>query len=193
MGQSMTALVLQLVLVVTSGWNASSGELSRWENQGGAWQKVGATVPVALGENGLAWGRGLHPARSGRQKREGDRRSPAGRFAIGALYERGRDPANLVCVDDPASKDYNQVVADAPKGEPMTMYRRAILVMHNRPAKNGAGSCIFLHDGDSATVGCTAMAPAALDELAAWLKPGAQLVQLPRPVYQQLKAKWQLP
>jgi hypothetical protein len=37
------------------------------------------------------------------------------------------------------------------------------------------------------------MAPDKLDELVAWAKPGARLVQLPRAEYERLKAKWKLP
>jgi L,D-peptidoglycan transpeptidase YkuD (ErfK/YbiS/YcfS/YnhG family) len=181
-------LLLQLVLVVTAGWDAPTGELTRWEQHDGKWRQVGPAVPVAVGYAGLAWGRGLEAPMPGRQKREGDHRSPAGRFAIGQIYDR----ADGVCVDDPESPDYNRIVAEG-RGEPMTMFRRAIFVAHNSPAKKNAGSCIFLHDGNSPTVGCTAMAPDKLDELAAWLRPGAQLVQLPRDEYRKLKAKWKLP
>ena len=184
----MTWAVMQLVVVVTSGWDAPRGQLTRWEMSGGGWQKIGETVPVAIGANGLAWGRGLRPAGPGRQKREGDLRSPAGMFAIGQRYDR----AEGVCVDDPESPDYNRVVAEG-RGEIMKMYRRAIMVGHNQPAYKGAGSCIFLHDGDAPTVGCTAMLPKALDQLAEWLRPGARLVQLPKSEYDRLKAKWRLP
>jgi L,D-peptidoglycan transpeptidase YkuD (ErfK/YbiS/YcfS/YnhG family) len=181
-------VLLQLVLVVTAGWDVSSGELSRWESDGVGWRQVGPAVAVAIGDAGLAWGRGTMPAGAGRKKREGDHRSPAGMFEIGRVYDR----VDAVCVDDPESPDYNRIVPKG-RGEPMTMYRRAIFVAHNSPAEKGAGSCIFLHDGDQPTVGCTAMAPQRLDELAAWLKPGARLVQLPRAEYQKLKAKWKLP
>ncbi len=184
----MTLAVLQLVVVVTAGWDASRGELSRWEMAEGGWHQVGASVPVAIGEKGLAWGRGLRAPLPGPRKREGDRRSPAGMFEIGAVY----DAAELVCVDDPSSRDYNQIVKEG-RGEPMKMYRRAIVVGHNADAKKGAGSCIFLHDGDSPTVGCTAMAPPALDELTAWLRPGARIVQLPRDVYRRVWRTWKLP
>jgi L,D-peptidoglycan transpeptidase YkuD (ErfK/YbiS/YcfS/YnhG family) len=178
-----------LVLVVTAGWNANVGQLTRWEEVGGRWRQVGSAVEVAIGDAGLAWGRGLLTVPAGRKKREGDHRSPAGMFALGFLYER----ADKVCVDDPKSPDYNRVVTDAPRGELMRNYRRAIFVNHNSEGRAGEGSCIFLHDGSTPTVGCTAMAPDKLDELAAWLKPGAHLVQLPRAEYERLKAKWKLP
>src|SRR5260221_367878 len=58
-------VLLQLVLVVTTGWNAQTGELTRWERDGGRWRQVGPAVAVFVGEAGMAWGRGLHrPAAS---------------------------------------------------------------------------------------------------------------------------------
>jgi hypothetical protein len=184
------ALALQLIVVVTHGWDAGRGELHRFERLGDGWHEVGAPVPVALGSAGLGWGRGLHPEapRGEPRKKEGDRRSPAGLFELGPTY----DAADLVCVDDPASPDYNRVVPRG-RGEDMKLYRRAVFVAHNPGGARGEGSCIFLHDGDSPTVGCTAMAPAALDELVAWRKPGVLLVQLPRAVYRRVRAKWKLP
>ncbi len=194
---------IQLVLVISDGrsddsdgWSASRAELRRYQRVAGVWQPVGAPIAVAVGENGMAWGRGLHSpgdARTGEPtKREGDRRSPAGSFRLGGVYGGA---GNSICVDDPESRDYNKIVAGRPglKGELMSMYRRALVVEHNQPAQKNGGSCIFLHDGDSPTVGCTAMAPAALDELISWLHGGAVIVQLPRPAYQRLKEKWRLP
>ena len=184
------ALALQLIVVVTDGWEGDRGELRRYERAADGWHQVGATVAVAVGAGGLGWGHGLHPKppRGEPTKREGDRRSPAGVFELGRVFEA----ADLVCVDDPSSHDYNRVVAHG-HGEDMKGYRRALFVAHNPSGAPGEGSCIFLHDGDSPTVGCTAMAPAALDELIAWRKPGALLVQLPRPVYQRMKRAWKLP
>src|SRR5262245_12661114 len=117
-------LLLRLVLVVTSGWNANRGELTRWEKSGAGWHQVGPAVPVAVGKSGLAWGRGLSSHKA--EKREGDGRSPAGIFALGQEYEQ----AELVCVDDPTSKDYNRIVGEG-RGEDMRMYRKAIFVLHN--------------------------------------------------------------
>jgi hypothetical protein len=77
----------QMVVVTTPGWDATKGELRRFErNEGGAWHTVGAALPVVIGRTGAAWGTGLHevPAGDGGPvKHEGDGRSPAGVFAIG--------------------------------------------------------------------------------------------------------------
>jgi len=170
-------VLLQLVVIVTAGWSADHGELRRYANSGDGWHEIGHAVPVAIGEKGLSF-----------DKKEGDHKSPAGKFKIGREY----DAAPLVCVDDPSSRDYNKIV-EAGRGEDMKMYRKAIVIDFNPKRIRGKGSCVFLHDGESPTVGCTAMKPEALDELSAWLKPGAEIVQLPKDEYEKLKAKWKLP
>lgn len=90
------------------------------------WAAVGAALPVALGRAGLAWGRGC-TRRSRRTKREGDGCSPAGVFAISALFGDAPDSPlartaklpygyatrDLKCVDDPASAYYNRIVDQA--------------------------------------------------------------------------------
>jgi hypothetical protein len=190
----VVGLALQLVLVVTPSWDATEGELRRFEKLRGGWRAVGEPVRVFVGEAGLAWASGvLHPPprprEDGPKKREGDRRAPAGMFRLGRVYQRAR---GLTCVDDVQSADYNRIVGGAAHGEPMEMYRRALVVEQNPAGVRGDGSCIFLHDGGAPTVGCTAMAPAALDVLIGWLRDGL-LVQLPRPVYERLRARWELP
>jgi L,D-peptidoglycan transpeptidase YkuD (ErfK/YbiS/YcfS/YnhG family) len=170
-------MLLQLVVVVTAGLSADHGELRRYENSGDGWHQIGRMVPVAIGEGGLTF-----------DKKEGDRKSPAGKFKVGREY----DAAPLVCVDDPASRDYNSIVEQG-SGEDMRMYRKAIVIDFNPKRIRGKGSCVFLHDGESPTVGCTAMKPDALDEISAWLKPGAEIVQLPQGEYDKLRKKWHLP
>ncbi|HEX2202474.1 MAG TPA: L,D-transpeptidase family protein [Longimicrobium sp.] len=148
---------------------------------------------------------------SGPQKREGDGRAPAGIFPLSSAfgyapaaamswvrlpYHHADDDRSLECVDDPGSRVYNRLVdrdtvrnADWRSHEEMRrpdeLYRLGVWVDHNTdPVYPGSGSCIFLHlwQGPGVpTVGCTAMAPADLEALVAWLDPRARpvLVQLP--------------
>lgn len=131
----------QMVVVTTAGWDATRGELHRFERDpAGAWREAGAGVPVVIGRTGAAWGTGLHevPAGAGGPvKHEGDGRSPAGVFAIGEAFgyaaraETGLRyealDANDWCVDVDGSPYYNRIVdsndvgADAVKDstEPM--------------------------------------------------------------------------
>lgn len=217
----------QLLLVVAADWASTAGELRRFarDSADAAWRHVGAGIAVSLGRHGLAWGRGLHPACAGRDKREGDGRAPAGVFAISALFgyaaadselaRAARLPylaahRDLLCVDDPASRHYNQIVdrtapaaVDWASAEEMrradARYELGAVIGHNcAPVRAGAGSCVFLHVWEApgvATAGCTAMALAAMRELAGWLDGAAAplLVQLPRAEYQSRQVAWGLP
>ncbi|WP_029459486.1 L,D-transpeptidase family protein [Solidesulfovibrio alcoholivorans] len=190
----------QLVLVVAENWNANHARLRRFERSGpnGTWHPVGDDVPVSLGRNGLAWGRGLHGERlsAAPVKAEGDGRAPAGVFSlprafIGASESFRPSPkfpayqvtTQTVCVDTVASKYYNQmfeentVTKDWDSEERMLrpdgLYRFGLFVDHNAPnAQPGAGSCIFMHlwrGPGSPTAGCTAMAGPSLGVLLRWL------------------------
>ncbi len=196
----------QLLIVTSESWRADHGILSRWEKRGGHWRQVGRSVPVLLGKNGMAWGRGIDGkiAGKGPVKREGDGRSPAGIFGLPFLFGEGesdfRYPYRRMtrfsrCVDDPRSRSYNRIVdrrkaaADYRSAErmkfPSGLYRYGIFVAHNPKRLPGAGSCIFLHirkpDG-APTVGCTAMEEKELVRIMHWLDPGRHplLIQAPR-------------
>src|SRR5437016_550418 len=81
------ATARQLVVVRSADWQATSGELRRYQRREAGWSEVGDPAPVTLGRSGLAWGRGLHGAPPGRPiKREGDGRAPAGAFALTASF-----------------------------------------------------------------------------------------------------------
>ena len=158
-------------------------------------------------------------------KHEGDGRSPAGVFAIGEAFGYAPTATTALpyaamqasdyCVDVSGSPLYNRIVdasevgADAVKDstEPMRRdlhadgdqrYRLGFVIEHNPRGQAGAGSCIFAHlwkSPTSTTAGCTAMEPAAMEALLAWLDPRQQpvFVLLPQDEYARLQAAWQLP
>jgi L,D-peptidoglycan transpeptidase YkuD (ErfK/YbiS/YcfS/YnhG family) len=158
-------------------------------------------------------------------KREGDNRSPAGVFRIGTAFGYAPHAATVLpyralsasdwCVDVSGAAQYNRVVdahvvgAAAVKGstEPMRRdlhadgdqrYRLGFVIEHNAAAVAQGGSCIFAHlwaSPTTPTTGCTAMAPAVMESLLAWLRPRAQpvFVLLPRAEYRRLQDAWQLP
>lgn len=175
-GPSPLAGARQLIVVTTSGWDAVDGSLRRYERATvrGGWRPVGAPIPIVVGRNGMAWGRGLHgeaaPAgAAGPVKKEGDGRSPAGLFRLGPAF--GYAPAaktgarrvpylqatpTLECVDDVKSAHYNRVLdrrsvktPDWQSSEQMRreddFYRLGVIVDHNADRAAGCGSCIFLH------------------------------------------------
>ncbi len=196
----------QLLIVTSDSWRSNHGVLSRWEKRGESWRQVGESVPVVLGRNGMAWGRGIDGKIAGRGpiKREGDKRSPAGIFELPFLFGEGvadfrypyrRMTRFSLCVDDPRSRSYNRIVdrrkvsADYHSAErmkfPSGLYRYGIFVAHNPKRIPGAGSCIFLHirkPGGAPTVGCTAMRQKELVQVMRWLDPRRHplLIQAPR-------------
>lgn len=152
----------QLLVVTTKDWNAVDGQLLRYERATGqAWRPVGEKVPVVVGRNGLAWGKGLHGdlARlanaSDPIKKEGDGRSPAGIFSLSSAFgyaprEQARNvklpyveaTKTLECVDDSQSASYNRVLErgsvarpDWKSSEQMRrdddLYRWGVIVDHN--------------------------------------------------------------
>lgn len=195
-----TAGSAQLVVVTTEGWDAPGGQLRTFERDGDAWREVATARTVTIGRAGAAWGLGLHPAQAdGPQKREGDGRSPAGVYAIGAAFgypatvDTGLEYQAMQdshwCVDVPGSPLYNRIVDAREVGaaavkdstEPMRRdlhvdgdqrYRLGFVIEHNADGRDRAGSCIFAHvwkAPGNATAGCTAMSDADMVRLLGWL------------------------
>ena len=78
----------QAIVGVSSNWDSSHVTLYVYQKNGKAWHPVGTSWKGRLGRNGLAWGSGIHPsiASNAPQKKEGDKRAPAGIFKIGGAY-----------------------------------------------------------------------------------------------------------
>lgn len=222
--QPLEADIRQLIVSVAADWSASQGTLQRYERgPDGGWQRVGGSVPVLYGKNGLAWGRGVRGAGElGLRKCEGDGRSPAGVFALGIIYGNesslpdGADfpfhqvTANDAWPDDPRNPFYNQHVTVDEAHPPAwfasqrmrtgdAAYRWRVEIRHNAdPVEPGAGSATFFHirRGETRrTSGCTTMAEPDLRDLVVWLRASAKphYVLLPRAAYERLAPAWGLP
>lgn len=192
-------LTFQLIVVVSSDWNASVGTLYCFErsSENLKWTLSSSPYSVNLGKNGMAWGRGvLNISDPPVQKKEGDGRSPAGIFRLGPAFGK---PSNqlyfkninfvpitddLECVDDINSKYYNQLVhsnsIDTPdwnSSEKMKeigfLYDFGLVVQHNSdPIIPGYGSAIFMHIWRApglGTFGCTALSEKDLIYVISWL------------------------
>jgi zinc D-Ala-D-Ala dipeptidase len=214
----------QLVVVRAASFSAREGTLQRYTRRDTDWVAEGPTARVSLGGKGLAWGRGVAPATPsaaplrGPAKREGDARTPAGVFRLGAATGRAASPPagaripytqatpSLECVDDRRSRHYNRILertpdADWTSSEAMLappIYDLTVFIEHNPEQVPGSGSCIFLHvwrRPGGTTLGCTAMEAAELEALIAWLDPAASplLVVLPDGAYRSLREAWDLP
>ncbi|MEP9349729.1 L,D-transpeptidase family protein [Xanthobacter sp. KR7-225] len=145
----------------------------------------GRAIPVALGRAG-----------PGARKREGDGRTPVGRYRIlRALYRpdrmaRPKTRLPLAAIrpddgwsDDPADRRYNRPVKLPVstsherlwRGD--ALYDLVLVLDHNtRPRVAGHGSAVFIHaarPGLRPTEGCVALGPADLKRLVARLAPGA--------------------
>jgi L,D-peptidoglycan transpeptidase YkuD (ErfK/YbiS/YcfS/YnhG family) len=165
----------QLLVVVSTDWDAAHGRLYRFQRQEGEPWQLHGSAEVSLGRTGTAWGTGLHPLTGlpeGPHKREGDGRSPAGIFEIGPAFGYARNLHAALpylpmdrehwCIDVPASPLYNTIVdsrevgaqAVAGSTEPMRLdlhkdgdirYRLGFVIRHNPDNTPGGGSCIFAH------------------------------------------------
>ncbi|HEX3124275.1 MAG TPA: hypothetical protein VHQ21_13330, partial [Rhodanobacteraceae bacterium] len=190
-----------LVLVTVADWDATRATLQTFTRTAQGWHAASDAVPAVIGRAGAAWGIGLNPPQAGRQKHEGDGRSPAGMFSIGTafgyadaaqtLWPYAALSASDYCIDVDGSPLYNRIVdaskvgaaAVAGSTEPMRRdlhsggdqaYKLGFVIEHNPRGTAGAGSCIFAHlwkSADSTTAGCTAMAEPAMQALFAWLRP----------------------
>lgn len=173
-GISPSALSTQMIIILTSNWEDSTGLLFRYERNklGEKWKQIGEAFSVSVGRNGLAWGTGLHgnALDKGPVKHEGDSKSPAGVFRLSKIFGyKSSDNVKWLnmpylhvdscveCVDDTSSIYYNTIVDDRivkykdwKSSEIMKLsdneYEWGIIVENNSmPRIRGNGSCIFLH------------------------------------------------
>ncbi|HTA94006.1 MAG TPA: L,D-transpeptidase family protein [Polyangiaceae bacterium] len=207
----------QLLVVRSEGWTTTSATLQRYAREKDAdWQAVGDAIHVNVGRHGMAWGRGLHDSQPGPAKLEGDGRTPAGVFPVGALFGYAEQPpadadtampyihfhVGTECVEDPRSPLYNRIVDTAP-GSPLIradgVFRLGFVIDQNAPdTVAGAGSCVFFHvqrGPSQATSGCTSASFADVQALVGWLDARARpvVVELPEGEYTRLKNDWGLP
>jgi len=202
LGFRLAPATTQVLVGVADDWSGTTVRLQRWERKAdGPWQNVGSGWLGRLGGAGLIWGRGLNPTPAGASlKVEGDKRAPAGVFALGTAcgYDREivRHPEQAyfrvttrdLWVEDPASPQYNRHVRL--EREPRTAWEKKaqmrqgdyshslkLFIRHNAPPHvvPGGGSSIFFHiwraGGTRASIGCTTMSEPKLRELIAWLNP----------------------
>ena len=201
----------------SASWGANIAVLQRYRREhSSSWQAVGGPLQVNLGRRGMAWGRGLHEAQPGPVKAEGDNRTPAGVFRLGSLFGYAPErPANAgvnypyihigvstVCIENPQSPLYNEIIDAAPTGPMLRadgVFRLGFVIEQNQPdTVAGAGSCVFFHvqrGPAQPTHGCTSAPLTEVQGLAGWLDADAQpvIVELPESEYARVKAEWALP
>ncbi len=178
----------QLIVITVNNSNSIHAKIQLWQkaSTNSSWNKYGKAFPAVIGKNG-----------STENKLEGDNKTPAGIFPIHTAFGMASHGSKLtmmsyihitpttVCVDDPKSKFYNQIVdsksikPDWRSYEPMalysTTYALGLMVGSNmNPIVPGKGSCIFLHiwiNKDTPTPGCVAVSKNNMQKIFAWLQP----------------------
>jgi zinc D-Ala-D-Ala dipeptidase len=128
----------QLIVFIANDWQTPHAKLHRFErSRTGEWHSVGSIAEAHLGKNGLGWGRGVQHVYGESSPEfikmyfrvEGDNKSPAGVFTLGATFGTHRDVEHsermkkqseyipvqkgLQCSDDSHSKFYNQFVVQS--------------------------------------------------------------------------------
>ena len=195
--------VRQVIVATAADWDSNRAVMQCYERGSAreAWRPLlGQGVPVLLGREGLAWGRGVFqvPQNGVPMKKEKDWRAPAGVFQLGVLfgYAAGA-PGGAVWpyvqvgkwdayVDDSSSPYYNRHVRVRPDQVPPwfekqrmrlgdAAYKWMLEIRHNQnPAVPGGGSAIFFHvrrGPDKPSAGCTTMAVEHLEWMIRWLRP----------------------
>ena len=193
----------RLVLVTAESMTTTQAALQLFERAApdATWRALGEAEPALIGKAGMAWAHAFRAlALAGEPvKVDGDKRVPAGVYRIGRPFglSASRRPGYLhltpgtVCVDDPASPDYNTITARARvgwkvHGENMWRvpeYRHGLLVDYPTNARAKAGSCIFIHvrlPEAWGTSGCVALPEERVKALQDFAEAGAVLAVLPR-------------
>ena len=192
----------QIVLVVAEDFNSTTARLSCLEDG----KVVCRDILVNLGRNGLGWGLGIVDVAHDKNepvKKEGDGKAPAGVFPLTKVFGYATKPKNLkmpyikatadlMCIDDEASPNYNRLVYNDKKAKSFEkmrredgLYRLGVVVGHNQKGIRGRGSCIFLHlqrFNGAPTAGCTSMSKKDLQKVIGWLDADKKplLIQLPK-------------
>jgi L,D-peptidoglycan transpeptidase YkuD (ErfK/YbiS/YcfS/YnhG family) len=198
------------LVLVTGEFTKAGASIQRFQRAapGAPWQADGAPVSGVIGYNGLAWSAAFSAlaAQGEPMKAEGDKRSPAGFYKIGANFGfAGANRANYVrivegttCVNDLASPAYNTIttrekVGWGVHGENMWRvpeYRRGLFIEYPSDRHMRAGSCIFIHlqlSGKTGTAGCVALSEPELDALQEFAADGAVLAIVPRSALERFK------
>jgi L,D-peptidoglycan transpeptidase YkuD (ErfK/YbiS/YcfS/YnhG family) len=178
----------QAVIVEEKYRGSSAATLSTWERRAAAWVRLQKNIDATLGRNGLA-----PPG----EKREGDRRTPSGIYALGDAfgYQNVIDTKihyrqvsdDDYWVDDPNSVQYNTWVQGLPQAASFEhmkrqdhLYKIGIVIEYNtNPVVPGQGSAIFLHiwrEPGASTTGCVAISEEQMVQLLQWLDPLKQPV-----------------
>jgi L,D-peptidoglycan transpeptidase YkuD (ErfK/YbiS/YcfS/YnhG family) len=198
----------KLVLVVPDDWTSTTASLQRFTRRApnAPWQPDGGVMSALVGKSGSGWSFAFRqfglPGEP--EKREGDKRAPAGFFNISHSFgfAPSTKPGYLqltretVCVSDVRSSAYNRIAARGVVGQDVRAermgyvpeYARGLLVDY--PTRPGGGSCIFIHirkPTATGTGGCVALPEPQLASLQDFAQGGAVLAMVPKPALMRFR------
>lgn len=178
----------QVILVTTKGSSTTTGQFQTFEKDGtGKWNRL-LQGTAYVGKTGMT-----------SNKQEGDGKTPIGKFTLGTAFGYQGNPgtklnfrnstADDVWVDDSNSKYYNTWQQDSNpdkdwnSAESMMhrLYNYGIVINYNTGQTPGRGSAIFLHVGNSYTLGCVAVSQSNLVNIMKWVDPGKNPVIIQTP------------
>jgi L,D-peptidoglycan transpeptidase YkuD (ErfK/YbiS/YcfS/YnhG family) len=181
---AVTTAAGQLITVRATSYSATFATLRAYRISNGSRTLVFGPWTARVGYNGIARPGG---------KREGDGKTPSGRYGFGFYFGVQRELAFAFPFrhayrydywgDDPASPRYNEWVDTrrhraGASPEPMHQvpaYDYAVVISYNTARVPGLGSAIFLHTGTgTATAGCVSLPRSRLIKLLRWLRPAAR-------------------
>jgi L,D-peptidoglycan transpeptidase YkuD (ErfK/YbiS/YcfS/YnhG family) len=181
-----TGSARQLVTVVAATRRSTTASLRLWRKSAECWIAVDGPWTAHLGARGVA-----------DNKREGDKRTPAGAFAIQpVMYGVGPNPGvryryrRIVCgdwwVEDSRSPFYNRfhhvrcgakppfrITSEDMSRSPISYRYLAVIDYNAHPIVPGRGSGIFLHVSASGgpTLGCVSLPRPQLITVLRWFDP----------------------
>lgn len=213
----------QMILVLADSSEDFHASVLCFEQNNHHWVLSKKKKYATIGANGLAWGEGMHePTHSHHSiKKEGDKKSPMGIFAVESLFGHEKAltqfqsnlpylafTASMEAVDDIHSIWYNYIVdtnktpidwTSSEKLGQINAYKYGAVISYNREAPvPNLGSCIFMHIWQSpnrGTAGCIALSEENLLSILSWLdaKKHPVIAILPRDEYNDYQPLWNLP
>lgn len=179
----------QLILVTANSFNTTKADIHTFEKDAkGQWKQVLATTGY-IGKHGFT-----------KDKKEGDGKTPVGKFSLGTAFGHGKNPgtkmkyrqitADDIWVDDPKSSFYNtwqskrETKSKWNSAENMNhrLYKYGFVINHNTKRIPYKGSAIFFHTGSSYTLGCSATSEKNVVSILKWLDPKKNPVIIQTPM-----------
>ncbi|MCL2654126.1 MAG: hypothetical protein FWD65_00255 [Coriobacteriia bacterium] len=175
--------VRQLILVTAPSASSRSATIRTYQKTSSGWQLVSSMSGI-LGKNGLG------------KTREGDPRSPAGKYLVGMAFGEYSNPGTKlsyhlfkpgdIWVENPAYPAVYNTLQNVSTSSPLwkdpanermyyirPYYNYGFVIKYNTARTPGVGSGIFFHGdgGASYTAGCTATSQAHVVSVLKWLNP----------------------